>query len=561
MTKDRITLDTILQHKEHFDHRLVGIVEHLEHRNTHLDEEVERLSTANRKLSKKNRGLQLKVDDLKAIGYNLEREVKEKDEEIGAIISGFEKEIREQEKTIKGELNHSYKENNRLHNENEKLRKEIERLRKENERYKKMGKKNSGNSSIPPSKDEFAKIANSRVKTGMKKGGQKGHGVHRIALKGTADKVIYKVVKAAPAGAEAVLNGENEILYYRTQEINAALKTTTTETRYIITRDGAALPEKEMDRYRISSVSYHDDLRAMVLYLNSKGTLPLARLCTIINEMSMGEISLSASAIVNWEREFHGKSVTYRTELLESLKKEHVLHVDETGWKVNGKRAWLHVVAGVHGAYFIVTEKRKDTENGPLAILGDYEGCLVHDHYKAYYDLSCAHGECNAHILRYLKEGEELDKNEACGEMIKLIRSMIHEKKELVKKGIMEMDVEQIQAYEQKYLETLNAELERYAAENPKKVAAKYVPQHIKLMRRMVEYREEHLRFIKDFGVPSDNNLAERQMRPTKAKKKISGQSLSLETANNFAAIHTVVQTCSLQGKNTLEEIKAILQS
>ena len=68
-------------------------------------------------------------------------------------------------------------------------------------------------------------------------------------------------------------------------------------------------------------------------------------------------------------------------------------------------------------------------------------------------------------------------------------------------------------------------------------------------MKRMVEYKEEHLRFIKDFTVPSDNNIAERQMRPTKAKKKISGQSLSLETANYFAAIHTVVQTCSLQKK------------
>ncbi|MCR0514307.1 IS66 family transposase, partial [[Clostridium] innocuum] len=92
-------------------------------------------------------------------------------------------------------------------------------------------------------------------------------------------------------------------------------------------------------------------------------------------------------------------------------------------------------------------------------------------------------------------------------------------------------------SYEERYMEILNDELEKYASEHPKKVAAKYVPGYIKLMKRMV------------------------QMRPTKAKKKISGQSLSLETANYFAAIHTVVQTCSLQKKNTLEEIKAILQS
>ncbi len=123
------------------------------------------------------------------------------------------------------------------------------------------------------------------------------------------------------------------------------------------------------------------------------------------------------------------------------------------------------------------------------------------------------------------------------------------------------MEENKIISYESKYLEILEGELKKYHKEHPKKEKAKYVPGYIKLMKRMVEYKEEHLRFIKDFIVPSDNNIAERQMRPTKAKKKISGQSSSLETANHFAAIHTVVQTCSLQNKNTLEEIKAILRS
>lgn len=562
MTKDRITLNNILQHKEHFDQRLIGIVEYLERQNVHLNMECKRITVNNQKLIKKNQDAQVRLKDLTTIQYNLNQKLKEKDEEISDIIKDFEAEIKEQEKIIKGELQHSYNENNKLHNENEKLRREIEKLRRENNRYKRMSKKNSCNSSIPPSMDEFRKVANSRIRTGLKKGGQKEHKVHRISLKETADKILYKIVSKAPAGAEAVLNEENEILYYRTQEIDARLKTEITETRYIIAVQGQALPEKEMRRYRISSVSYHDDFKAMILYLNSKGTIPLNRLCTMINEMSMGKINLSASVIVKWEEVFHQKSISYQNEILKELRKERILHVDETGWKINGKRAWLHVIVSEHRAFFIVTEKRKDTKKGPLGILNDYEGCLIHDHYKAYYDLkSCDHGECNAHILRYLKEGAELDKNEACAEMMELIQSMIHEKKELIRQGIMKMDEKQIWSYEKRYLDILNQELETYAVEHPKKVKAKYVPGYIKLMRRMVEYKEEHLRFIKDFTVPSDNNIAERQMRPTKAKKKISGQSLSLETANNFAAMHTVIQTCSLQGKNTLEEIKAILLS
>lgn len=562
MTKDRIALSSILLHKEHFDQKLIGIVHYLEHQNTQLNAENKRIVVSNQKLQKKNQDVQTKLKDMKTIQYNLNQKLKEKDEEISDIIKNFEEEIKEQEKIIKGELQHSYNENSKLHNENEKLRREIEKLRKENNRYKKMSKKNSCNSSIPPSKDEFRKVANSRTKTGLKKGGQKGHVVHRIGLKDTADKIQYKIVRKAPAGAEAVFNAENEVLYYRTQEINARLKTEIIETRYITSEQGEALTEKEDRKYRISSVSYHDEFKAMILYLNSKGTIPLNRLCTMINEMSMGKVHLSASVIVKWEESFQQKSKNYRNEILKELEKEKILHVDETGWKINGKRAWLHVIVSERRAFFVVTEKRKDMEKGPLGILNDYEGCLIHDHYKAYYDLkNCDHGECNAHILRYLKEGAELDKNEACAKMMELIQSMIHEKKELVRQRIMKMDEEQISAYEERYLDILNNELEKYASEHPKKVAARYVPGYIKLMKRMVEYKEEHLRFIKDFTVPSDNNIAERQMRPTKAKKKISGQSLSLETANNFAAIHTVVQTCSLQKKNTLEEIKAILQS
>lgn len=61
--------------------------------------------------------------------------------------------------------------------------------------------------------------------------------------------------------------------------------------------------------------------------------------------------------------------------------------------------------------------------------------------------------------------------------------------------------------------------------------------------------------------MPFDNNAAERQMRIVKGKKKISGQSTSIETANYFASILTIMQTCKLQDKNTLEKIEDILRN
>lgn len=165
------------------------------------------------------------------------------------------------------------------------------------------------------------------------------------------------------------------------------------------------------------------------------------------------------------------------------------------------------------------------------------------------------------HYLRYLKAGLDLDKNQTCAELIKLLQAMIHQKKEMIKQGFKAMSIEDINKYEERYHKLLNDELDAYMKANPVQPKANYIPSYIKLMKRMDKYSEEHLRFIKNFDVPAENNASERQMRPTKAKKKISGQSLSFETANDFAVIHSVIQTCSQQGKNTLEEIKNILQS
>lgn len=147
MTRERITLNTILQHKEYFDYKLIEIADHLSWKEADLNAENKRITINNQKLTKTNHDIRLKLCDMEAVQYKLNQNLKEKEEEISNLIKDFEKEIKEQEKIIKGELQHSYEENNKLHNENEtlreereRLRKEIEKLRKENNRYKRMSK-------------------------------------------------------------------------------------------------------------------------------------------------------------------------------------------------------------------------------------------------------------------------------------------------------------------------------------------------------------------------------------------------------------------------------------
>ena len=557
------TPDLYIKHKDYFDARLIQQLENNNTKIADLKNKIEIYRYADKKNKSVIQTLALKNSDLQIVCANLKQKISDQEEQRDEVIKDFEKKIEEMDKSIHGELQIAYKTNTELHDENAKLKKEIEKLRKENHRYKSFSKKDSSNSSIPSSKDENKKIMNSRTKSDLKKGGQTGHNAHHSKISKSPEQIIYKYVAQAPNGAVSVFDEHQKISYYMTQEINAHLITEITETRYIVSDKAQRLSAAERNKYAINSVTYHNDFKSMVLYLNSKGTIALQRLCTMMNELSEGKLNLKPATVVNWSREFYRKGMPYMERVLMALRNEGVLHVDETGWKINGKQTWLHVIACEHYAYFVVTEKRGNPEEGPLKLLKDYNGCAVHDHFKPYYRslLKCDHAECNAHILRYLKAGIDLDKNQGCEEMHKLIQEMIHRKKEQMRHGIHEMDKEEIERFETRYHQILRKELEAYKKAHPKKQKGVYVPEYIKLMRRMEEYSEEHLRFIKDFRIPADNNLAERQMRPIKAKKKISGQSQNPETANDFACIQTVIQTCTLQGKNTLEEIRTIFNS
>ena len=69
------------------------------------------------------------------------------------------------------------------------LQKKVIQLEEELSKYK--TKKNSNNSSIPPSKDENRPVKNKslREKTGRKVGGQKGHKDHTLEMTDSPDKV------------------------------------------------------------------------------------------------------------------------------------------------------------------------------------------------------------------------------------------------------------------------------------------------------------------------------------------------------------------------------------
>ena len=505
--------------------------------------------------------------------FKLQSDKKEDDEtirELREAIRQLRSEINETVDRLTIEKGELQKEVNNLHKENSELEKKVKRQERRIRHYEDNDRKtklqDSTNSNNPTSSYRFGDsvkkphVVNSRVKSGKQRGGQAGHEVHRSRLRPEADTIRDYTVRTAPAGAERVTGKEGNTLYYRTQIIDMTVNTHITECRFHISESGGVTPTDLMNSFRVNSVIYSQNMKSQVLFLHGKGIISLNRLCEIINAVSRDRIQISEGTIVNWEKELNGKAVPCTSEILNRLLKEKVLNVDETSVRINGKTAWLHVITGESGAYFIITEKRSDEKTGPLYILRDYKGVLMHDHLKSYYRLKkCIHAECNAHIDRYLKSGYEIDEIDGCRQAEEQLHGILTRKKDLMAAGQDHMEIAEYNEYRERLLDLLREQVKNYEDSHPD-LPAKYIPEGLRTMKRMAEYIDEHLRFIEDFDVGYTNNAAERMCRASKARKKISGQCYSMETSAYLSTMLTITQTARVRKESCLNMIQSIMK-
>jgi transposase len=80
------------------------------------------------------------------------------------------------------------------------------------------------------------------------------------------------------------------------------------------------------------------------------------------------------------------------------------------------------------------------------------------------------------------------------------------------------------------------------------------------LLERLLGYKEEYLRFMRDFRVPFDNNQAERDFRIAKVKQKVSGCFRSDRGAEAFATRESIIQTIHKHHANIGEEPVKVFQ-
>jgi transposase len=160
-------------------------------------------------------------------------------------------------------------------------------------------------------------------------------------------------------------------------------------------------------------------------------------------------------------------------------------------------------------------------------ILPGFRGIAVHDHWQPYRVYThCSHALCNAHHLRELNYCEELTGH---GWPVELRRILLDAKDAVADAqaaGLTALEPAQRAALLARYDAQIQIGLAAWPVRPPEPGGNKGpTKQHeaTNLLLRLRDYKDQVLRFLTDWRVPFDNNLAERMVRPVKVKLKVIG--------------------------------------
>ena len=422
---------------------------------------------------------------------------------------------------------------------------------------------NSRNSSKPPSSDGPAKQTRSlRQPSGKKSGGQPGHPGATLQQIDRPDRTIKHEPEQCGACGSSLREVGGELEPERRQVFDLPpLKLEVTEHR-VLSKECPACGHHNLGAFPEAvacGASYGPGVKGLLTYLNQEHLLPTERSCQIVSDLfgqSISEGTLVAS--VN----------TCAAELVESLErikqgviKSEVAHFDETGIYLANKRGWLHTASTPLLTHYGCHDKRGSQATREIGILPKFVGRAIHDAFSPYFNYDCSHGLCNAHHLRELTFAHEQLKREWAGEMKQLLLKIKYAVDQAKADDKTALAPEEVADYEQRYRNLLKAGAAEEKKEAPPASGQRGPKKQNKsknLLDRLERYQEETLAFMKDFAVPFDNNLAERDLRMMKVKQKVSGCFRTTTGAQAFCCIRSYISSMKKQGHNVITALKSV---
>ena len=412
---------------------------------------------------------------------------------------------------------------------------------------------NSGNSGRPPSRDPAAERKRQAEERERRKqsqgakrrrpGKQKGSAGSGPEMSATPDEVIdHRPVECSGCGADLDASPDAGFAARQVVEL-PEVKPVVTEHRAHARRCGcgAVTVASFPDGVR-APVSYGPRARATVAYLLGRQHLPTRRVAEAMADLfglriSTGAVDAIYSDASRRLRDFIGALVA----LLRSLP---VLHADETTDRLGTKTCWMHVVSTAAFTLIHASVTRGGDAIDEAGVLRGYRGVVIHDRLAMYWKLKARHGLCGAHLLRDLADvaGVATQRSWAAG-LAALLVEINAACDDARRRGLRQLAPVHQRAFAVRY----DALVAQGLAANPQPGNGRkrdyYQRRSHNLVTAFAEHRRHVLRYMYDLDVAFTNNQAERDLRPTKLHRKISGCFRSQHGAERFAHLRSYLST------------------
>jgi transposase len=474
--------------------------------------------------------------------------LREENRELRAENTRLRKRIEELETTIEDRIEKAVKE--AVKQAVEPLYAIITEKDKEILRLKSQINKDSSNSSKPPSSNGFKNIPNNREKSDKKQGGQVGHKGFRLN--------VPKDLK------ELVASGRAEhIIISDVSEDEEYVSDWTIDLKVVV-----VYIEHRRKPNRPPKIEYGLQLKAIAVYLSVMGLIAFKRLSQFFCEISDNLITVSKASLGEFIRE-----VSDRIDLEEYIKdllNGKVIHVDETPVKTSERQDSagkletaekttfsVYIRTYSNGTTTILTANSHKTEESVRGdnILTRFHGIISQDHESKFYNLGYLHATCGVHLTRELKGLSEFQMLEWGEEMRQFFLEMNKHKNEDICREKTYCEPSLLSLFESRYDELLESGRLQLGIMSKKSFGYK---KFSNMLKRLKNYKDNYLLFIRNYEAPFSNNQAERDLRHCKTRQKVSGCFRSWQGVLDYCKIRSLLGTAKKRGKNMLLALSSI---
>ena len=204
------------------------------------------------------------------------------------------------------------------------------------------------------------------------------------------------------------------------------------------------------------------------------------------------------------------------------------------------------------------TSMQLDFDAGKVAELSTYVAEAVAAIQQGE-EVNVDHAMCCAHLERELVYAHETGNQDWAGLLRELLQTLCHRRKVLQSEGKEVFPEQELAGYLERYDRLVDEGLaanpipERTPGKRGPKAKGKFRC----LLERFRDFKDDILRFARDWRVPYTNNTAERAIRCARVKEKVSGCFRTKSGADDFARVLSFISSAALHGVSSFDAIVA----